>query len=387
MRNKAMQFILLLGFISLLSDITYEGGRSIIGSYLSVLGASAAVVGFMAGLGEFVGYGLRLVSGYITDRTEKYWTITIIGYVINLLAVPLLALTGHWPTAATLMIMERLGKAIRTPARDAMLSHASHQVGVGWGFGLHEAMDQIGAMLGPLIVATVLYFKGGYRAGFALLAIPALLAILLLLITRQLYPHPKNLEVKYPSLEPKKFPQAFWYYVTGAALVAAGYADFPLIAYHFQKKSILSPTAIPIAYAIAMGISGFSALILGYLYDRLGFIVLIFVTLLSALFAPMVFLGGELMSFLGVILWGIGMGGQQSLMRAVVANMIEPNKRASAYGIFNMAYGMLWFLGSFSIGLIYDRSIPDVVIFILAIQLLSLPWLILTLRKISWIRK
>lgn len=157
-KPTALKFIVLLGVVSLFADATYEGARSINGPYLALLGASATTVGFVAGLGELIGYSLRLVSGYMSDRIGRYWAITLFGYTLNMLAVPALALAGRWEIAAMLMIAERIGKAIRTPARDAMLSHATREIGRGKGFGLHEALDQIGAVLGPLTVAGVLFF-------------------------------------------------------------------------------------------------------------------------------------------------------------------------------------------------------------------------------------
>src|SRR2546430_237253 len=199
-RGTALTFVILLGIVSLFADMTYEGARSITGPYLAVLGASATVVGIIAGFGELVGYGLRLAAGYLSDRTGRYWTITLVGYVVNLLAVPLLALAGRWELAAVLMIAERFGKAIRTPARDAMLSHATTEMGRGWGFGLHEAMDQIGAFLGPLIVAAVLFRRDGYPTAFGILLIPALLALGVLVVARPLYPHPRDFEVGTPAL-------------------------------------------------------------------------------------------------------------------------------------------------------------------------------------------
>ena len=179
-KDDAMKFIILMGVVSLLADMTYEGSRSITGPYLVILGASAVTVGFVAGFGELAGYVLRFFSGHLTDRTRSYWTITISGYLINLIAVPLLALAGSWEVAAALIIIERVGKGIRVPSRDVMLSHACSQVGQGWGFGLHEALDQIGAILGPLIVAAVLFFHGSYQIGFAFLLLPAILAITVL---------------------------------------------------------------------------------------------------------------------------------------------------------------------------------------------------------------
>ena len=380
-KRSVMLFIVLLGVVSLFADMTHEGARSIYGPFLALLGASATIVGIVAGLGELVGYALRIVSGYITDKTGKYWTITIIGYVINMLAVPLLALAGRWEVAAFLIIAERMGKAIRNPVRDAMLSHATLDVGRGWGFGLHEAMDQTGAMLGPLIVAAVLYFKGTYQTGFAFLLIPALLTIGVLLFSRFLYPHPRDLEATTPELETKGLTRVYWIYLAAMALIAAGYADFPIIAYHFQKTSVVPGNWVPIFYSVAMGSAAIAALIFGRLFDRKGIPVVIIAVLLSSVFAPLVFLGGFYLSLAGMALWGVGMGAHESVMRAAVAGMAPRDRRASAYGIFNTGYGVFWFLGSALIGVLYDFSIPFLIIFSMAAQLASVPLLLMVKRS------
>lgn len=382
-KNYAMKFIILLGIISLFADMTYEGARSITGPYLAFLGANALTVGFVAGFGELIGYGLRLASGYLADRTGKYWTITIIGYVCNLLAVPLLALSGHWWVAATLMIVERMGKAIRTPPRDAMLSHAAHQTGMGWGFGLHESLDQLGALLGPLCVAAVLYYQGSYHESFAILLIPAIVALTLLGFARHLYPRPHELEAQQNNLDIKKVKgKAFWFYLAGASFIAAGFADFPLIAFHFAKLNILPKVWIPIAYAIAMGVDGLAALFFGHLYDKKGFVILIIITIITSFFAPLVFLGSFSFAMLGIILWSVGVGAHESLMRAIVAKMISKDKRASAYGVFNMGYGISWFLGSIVMGALYDFSVLSIVIFSMTIQLTSIPLLLIVRRLV-----
>jgi len=382
-KKTAFKFIMLLGIVSLLADMTYEGARSITGPYLAFLGVSGTVVGIVAGFGELIGYALRLVSGYISDKTGRYWLITIFGYAVNLFAVPLLALAGRWEIAAALMIMERIGKAIRTPSRDAMLSHATKEIGRGWGFGLHEAMDQIGAMLGPLIVAAVLYVKGGYKTSFAVLLIPALLALIVILTARYLYPRPRDLETSSVVLEAKSFPRVFWIYLIAVALVAAGYVDFPLVAYHFKKVSIVSDNWIPIFYAIAMGVDALAALIFGRLFDRKGVSILIFAVLASLFFAPLVFLGGFYPALFGIVLWGIGMGAQESIMRAGIVDMISANKRGSAYGVFNAGYGLFWFLGSAAMGIFYDISIPLLIAFSVITQLVSIPFLIMTKKMIN----
>lgn len=379
-KASALRFVVLLGIVSLFADMTYEGARSVTGPYLAVLGASATVVGFVAGFGELVGYGLRLVSGYISDKTGRYWAITLFGYAINMLAVPLLALAGRWEVAAILMVAERMGKAIRNPPRDAMLSHATKEMGRGWGFGLHEALDQIGAVLGPLIVTAVLYFKGSYQTGFAVLLVPALLALSVLLAARLLYPRPRDLEAISPELETKGFPRRYWIYLVAAALIAAGYADFPLIAYHFEKATVVSDTWIPIFYAVAMGVDALAALIFGRLFDRIGFSTLIVGSLLSAFFAPWVFLGGFYLALVGMALWGMGMGAQESIMRAAIAGMVPANRRGSAYGIFNSAYGVFWFLGSALMGILYDISIPSLIVFSVVVQLAAIPLFLLVKR-------
>ena len=373
-KPTAMQFIVLLGLVSLFADMTYEGARSIVGQYLAILGASGAVVGCVAGFGEFIGYGFRLVSGYFSDKTGKYWLFTGIGYAINLLAVPLLALAGNWQIAAALVIMERFGKALRSPAKDAMLSYATQQVGRGWGFGLHEAMDQIGAILGPLIVSAILYYKSSYTLSFAYLLIPALSALAVLAVARTLYPRPEELEINTPQLKAEGIGRTFWLYMAAICFVAAGYVDFPLMAFHFKKADILTDAWIPVLFAVAMGAAGIASLILGRLYDKYGLTVLLYAIPLSALFVPLVFFNLQIEA--GIILWGVGLGTQESIMRAYVAQTVEPLKRGTAYGLMNSLFGLSWFAGSAVIGFLYDLSIPTLVIFSFALQLFSIPLLV-----------
>jgi predicted MFS family arabinose efflux permease len=232
-------------------------------------------------------------------------------------------------------------------------------------------------VLGPLVVAGVLSLNGSYREGFAVLFIPAALTLIVLAIGRALYPKPRELEVKRISLESAGFPKAYWVYVAGVACIAAGYADFPLIAYHFEKSSLVKPNFIPILYAIAMGVDALAALAFGRLFDRIGVGSLVAASIISCLFAPLVFLGGSAMAFLGVGLWGVGMGAQESIMRAAVAEMVPAERRGSAYGIFNTGFGVFWFLGSALMGVLYDISLHALVIFSVAAQLLAVPMLLM----------
>jgi MFS family permease len=385
-RAGAWRFIVLVGVVSLFSDMAYEGARSISGPFLGMLSASAVAVGVVAGLGEFLGYALRLGSGYLADRTGKYWPLTIWGYGLNLLAVPLLALAGNWEVAAVLLVAERAGKGIRTPARDAMLSHAAVTVGRGWGFGFHAAMDQVGALVGPLLVAAVLYFHGSYRHGFAVLLAPAILALAVLAAAARLYPHPQHLEVATPEPAATKFlRRPFWLYTAAGACLAAGFADFSLIAYHFQRAAVLPTDWIPLFYAVAMAVDALAALILGRLFDRLGLPVLVGAPVLSAFAAPLVFLGGSTGALLGMILWGLGMGVQGSIVRAALVEMVPPQTRATGYGIFHTVFGLFWFLGSALMGFLYDLSLASLAIFSVALQLLAIPLFLRVSRNLCFL--
>lgn len=380
-KRHAIRFIVFLGVVSLFADVTYEGARSISGPFLNFLGASAAAVGIIAGLGELAGYALRYVSGTITDRVHHYWTITIIGYVVNLCAVPLLAFAGRWEIAALLLVLERTGKAIRNPARDAMLAHASHTVGQGWGFGLHEAMDQTGALIGPLLVTGILAAHGGYHAAFAWLAIPALLAITSLLIARRMYPNPMNIEVKTRWQGASIGQHAFWLYTIGGALLALGYADYPLIAYHFAHSGTVITSAIPLLYALAMVTSAVGALLFGKLFDRYGIGSSTIGILIGAAASPLVFLGNSVAATVGMAAWGVGLGIQSSSLRAGLAHLTPPDRRASAYGRFDAMFGIAWFAGSALIGLLYGRSIPALVTFAIIAQLAAIPCLLFAMRQ------
>jgi MFS family permease len=373
-RRIALRFVVLIGILSFFADFTYEGSRSIVGPYLATLQASGTIVGVVTGFGEFLGYGVRLFSGRWADATGRYWPITIFGYIVQMASVPALALTGSWPAVASLIILERVGKAIRNPPRDVMLSHAGKQVGgYGQAFGLHEALDQFGAMFGPLAVSVVLANNGNYHDAFAVLLIPAIINLSLVFLARVLYPRPQDMERAEQATMRTDLPRIYWIYLLGAILVAAGFADYPLIGYHFTRAETVPGTWIAIFYSVAMAVSGTGSLVLGRLFDRYGFVVLVALTLASALFAPLVFLGGFWLALLGAAIWGLGMGVHESIIPAAVSPMVSPRRRASAFGTFTAGYGIFWFLGSAAIGVLYDLSVPAVISFCVVTQLAAVP--------------
>lgn len=367
-RRLALRFIIGIGLVSLFADFTYEGGRSISGPFLGVLGASPLAVGLIAGVGEFLGYALRLASGNLVDRTQRHWLLMYLGYAVNLLAVPALALAGSVAPAAALVFAERLGKGLRTPARDALLARASAQLGRGFAFGLHEALDQAGAVLGPLAVAAGVAY-GGYRLGFGVLLLPALLALLFLLRARGLEPPP-------PHTAPQaglSFSRLYWRYLAFVAVGVAGFAHFVLLAYHLEVRALVAPATIPLLFALAMGVDAATALVVGRLYDRLGLRVLYALPLLTLPAAPLAFLPhSPWLIALGVALWGAAMGLQESLMRAAVADLTLAARRGQAYGLFDFTYGAAWMVGSVVMGGLYGLAPGYLVAFALLLQLSAL---------------
>jgi MFS family permease len=370
-KARATRFVILLGWVSLFADLCYEGMRSAIGPYMAFLGTSATAVGVVSGTGEAVGYALRYWSGALVDRTHAYWTITIAGYATNIVAVPLLAFAGNWPMVAALVALERLGKAIRSPAKTTLTSFAASDIGAGKAFAINEAMDQVGGLLGPLVVAGILAWRGETRAGFALafalLAIPAITAVAILFRARRLYPDPRELEQDTAATgdgEARLGPR-YRVYLVGVALVAIGLADWPLIAYHFERANVVGTTWLPVVYAAAMGFDGLVSLSAGLLFDRdrragrTGARVLAVFVLVGAAYAPLAFAASSSAPYIaiaGVALWSITHAATGSIAKAMIAAIVPKTQRGRAYGLFFLVFGVAWWAGSLALGAAYDRS-------------------------------
>lgn len=392
--SQAMLFIVMFGIVSLFSDMTHEGASSIRGVYLSLLGASAGTIGFISGLGELVGYSMRYVFGRLTDRTKKYWPMTIIGYLLDIIAVPALALVGEngWIMACVLLVIQRMGKAIKKPAKDTILSFAASQEGAGKSFGLQEFLDQIGAFLGPVLLYVVMLFRTEgttfriYSAGLAFLAIPGAITIILLFVTKHKFPDPEHFEPEPKEYVPFKIKKEFVLYIAGISLFAFGFIDYSIIIMHVSKtfdglasglsetSSIVNGGTIPLLYAGAMLVDAVAALFFGHLYDKKGVKALVLSTIISAPFAWFVFAFDSIpMVLLGIGLWGVGMGAQESILKAVVTDMVPKTSRATGYGIFECSFGIFWFLGSWLLGTLYDISIPVMIAVSLVAQLVAIP--------------
>lgn len=389
-KQAAFKLIFLFGLVSLFGDMVYEGARSVNGPYLKVLGANAAAVGIIAGLAEFLAYAIRLFSGYFADKTKAYWWFTFLGYGL-LVSVPLLALSGIWQVAVVFIVLERLGKAIRGPARDTILSQATKQVGTGFGFAIAEALDQIGAISGPLIftVLFVLLGKGpeqslgDYRLGYTLLWAPFILVLGCIFFAWRAVPEPQLLEAEAPKLaQPDKLSKIFWIYTGFTFVTTLGFANFALLGFHLKAQQVITDAQIPLFYALAMGVDAVAAIIIGKAYDnfktrhnneKAGLITLLVIPIFSLLIPGLVFSARFSLVLTGVIIWGLVMGCHETIMKSAIADLTPLRKRGTGYGIFNFAYGLSIFFGSALIGLLYEYSLPAVVLASILIELAAIP--------------
>ncbi|MEU8484630.1 MFS transporter [Streptomyces sp. NPDC048641] len=371
---RPWRFVVWFGTVSLLADFVYEGARSVTGPLLASLGASAAVVGVVTGAGEAAALLLRLGSGPLADRSGRFWGWAIAGYALTVASVPALGLTGALWAACALVIAERVGKAVRSPAKDTLLSHAAAATGRGKGFAVHEAMDQVGALLGPLTVAGMLALTGDdYGPTLAVLAVPGVAVLALLVWLRRQVPDPAAYEraVTPKDEQPQpgaRLPRAFWVYASFTAATMTGFATFGVLSFHLVARGLVPTAAVPLLYAAAMAVDALAALATGWVYDRVGPRVLIVLPVLSAAVPALAFTDSLAPVVLGSLVWGAATGVQESTVRAVVADLVAPGRRATAYGVFAAVVGVAAFAGGALTGALYDVSIPVLITVVAAIQ-------------------
>jgi len=368
--KKAYKFIILLGLVSLFGDITYEGIRSVLGPYLAILGATAGVVGFISGFGEFLGYGLRILSGYIADKTKYYWQFTILGYGL-IFFLPLIGITDSWKIALIFVFLERIGKAIRSPARDTILSYATKKVGRGIGFGIHELLDQIGAVLGPLIFSFVLFFNLGYKNGFKIFYFPAIFILIFLFLAKKEYPRPEKIEENEKEIPPAN-KKIFLFYSFFVLFSVVGFVNYPIIAYHIKNVGVFSDKFIPLFYTFSMLIDAITAPIVGKFYDRKGLKVLILIPIITTFIPFFTLTKIKFFVVFGILIWGVVMAFHEVILRAAIADLTSINKRGRSYGIFNALYGLGFFIGGVLFGVFYDRKMFFIFPFVVIVEFISI---------------
>ncbi len=389
---RPWHFVVAFGVVSLLADMVYEGARSIIGPYLATLGASATLVGIVAGAGEFIGYGLRVFTGYAVGRTRRYWTWTILGYAMTVLSVPLIGVTGVLAPALVMYGTERLGKAVRSPAKDTLLSYAAAKTGRGSAFGVHQALDQTGALLGPLLLAAILTWRDGdYRLAFGILAIPGVLLLCMLLWLRSRVPDPREYESSLedttapdtaPIAHATGLPATFWQYVAVVAVLSAGVASFPLIAFHALNRHLAADATIPLLFAVAMAVDGLSGFLVGRLYDAYGPRVLVAVPVAAAI-AAIAFTSSVALLWIGVAIWGVVNGVLDSTVKAVVSEIVPSTSRAAGFGWLALVRGLGLLVAGAALGLAYEHNPATAIGLIVAINVVALAGLVAILRRIE----
>lgn len=403
---SAWRYVVWYGIVAMFADIVYEGARSITGPLLASLGASALVVGVVTGVGEAAALLLRLVSGPLTDRTGRFWAWTLAGYALTVVSVPLLGLASALWVASGLVIAERVGKAVRSPAKDTLLSHATAVTGRGRGFAVHEALDQVGALTGPLAVAGVLAVTGNdYTPALLVLAVPGVVAFALVVWLCVRVPRPALYELDretatstpagvtagvtvgtaetaaVPVVPSGALPGAFWAYAAFAGLTTIGFATFGVLSFHLVTAGLLSAAAVPVLYAAAMVVDAVAAVATGLAYDRLGARVLVVLPFVAALVPMLAFSGTVAVAVVGALAWGVALGVQESTLRATVADLVGPGRRATAYGIFGAVLGVSAAAGGALAGGLYEVSVPLLVSVTAVLQLLALTVLVVTLRR------
>jgi MFS family permease len=393
--STAWQVIIAFGVVSLFGDIIYEGARSVNGPYLKALGASAAMVGLIAGIGEFLGYITRIASGYFADRKKAYWLFTFIGYGL-LASVPLLSLAGGWKLAALFIVLERFGKAVRAPAKDTILSTATRRVGTGIGFGLHEAMDQAGALLGPLVFTAVLALGAGsdislFKSGYSWMWLPFALLMVSVLFAFFKVPDPEKLEpIPETKIESDRLSRVFWLYTVFTFVTTLGFVGWPLLSFHYAAVGVLPGAQIALFYAIAMAVDGLVALLIGFVYDKLkkrsgsengGLVSLVAIPLLTILIPIIGFGGTKTAAIIAAVVWGIVMGTHETIMKSAIADITPIHKRGTGYGIFNTAYGLAILISSTVLGLLYDMNHSVLIGIAVAAEVAAIPLFFIMKRE------
>lgn len=392
-RWGAWRVVIGFGMVSLAVDLVADGARSIQGPLLASLGASALMVGLVTGGAEAAGYGLRLVSGPLVDRTKKYWGFAIGGYALTAVCIPLLALTPFigpvgFVAAALLIILERVGKAIRSPAKTVLLAHAATAVGGGRGFGVHKLLDQVGAFSGPLLVAAVVAISGALWPALALLAIPGVFALILLFWMRSRVPDPgafaglpgTTSRVVTPAASGGRLPQSLYLFGISAALTNFGLVGFGVISFHLTEDGLVGLAAVPLVFAAGMAAAAVAAVMVGRAYDRFGGGALLVVPILISTLPLLTFSSSLVLVLVGVMIWGAATGVHDSTVKALVADLVPAARRGTAYGVFAVFQGAGIFGGAALAGALYPNAVA-LSLFTVPAQIASLTLLVFVLRS------
>lgn len=370
-KKVVIRFILLMGMVSLFADMVYETARGVMGPYLGFLGANAFAIGLIFGVGEFLGYFLRIVAGVIVDKTKKYWSFVFIGYGA-IISIPLLAFANYWLLAGTLILLERIGKALRAPAKDTILSLYSKNIGKGLTFGIHETADQIGAVVGPILFYIFLAIGLGYKTSFLILAVPFVFVILSLILSR-LYVGRISVDVsKETHVSNGNNKLDVYVYLVFVFLTSLGFVSFPIISYHAVNVKLLNDTFVPLIYSLVMILDAMVAIPIGILYDRIGVKIMAVLPILITISVGFGLSNSLVLLVIGLILWGVIMSAYETIVRAYIGDNVSLGDRGKFYGIFNTVLGISFAIGNSVVGYLYDISISLIIYLVVLVEIFAL---------------
>lgn len=368
--------------------MVYESARGANSQYFNLLNISAYQVGLVFGIGEFLGYFLRLLAGVLSDKSGKHWLFIFVGYGM-LSVVPFMGFTMDWNTLIVLILMERIGKSLRNPAKDTILSEvAENQVGTGFAFGLQEALDQIGAFTGPLIFTLVFFIadKNGiqeYRLGYKLLFIPFVLLMIFVAYAYRKIKMDNLADTSKPKeFRSEKVQPVLWIYTAFTFFCTLGFVNFSIIGYHLKANNLMSDGNITLLYSGAMAVDAVTALLIGKTYDYMkkktgiktgGLAVLAAVPFITLLLPFLAMSSSIPLIVIGMVIFGIVMGTHETVMRSAIADITPFYKRGTGFGIFNTGYGLALLIGSALMGFLYDLNQTGIIIaFICIVESISI---------------
>jgi MFS family permease len=380
--KRTVVVFVLLGLVSLTADMVYEGARSVGGAYVEGLGGPP-LASAIVGAGDLLGYVFRFVSAVVASYLTSsfaFWGVVFLGYAVQMVAMPSLAFAGSWEVAAFLYLAERAGRGLRTPLRDVVVAEVSEDIGRGKGFGIHELLDQLGAIVGPVLVAAMLGLYG-YRAAFLSLAVPGAVSLGLVLTVMALYPRVRSVELSFGKVSFRGLGRRFYVYIVATVLLSLGFVHWMNVSYFLKYWGLLGDAEIALAYMVAMLADAAIAVPVGVLYDRLGLKTL-YIAPLSALGSSLLLVYAPSLSGLGGLgvrtlvytmaaLWGVTMGCFETIMRASIADILPPEKRAMGYGVYGLVYGVSWTIGSLIYALLLAQLQTVAAIYSFATLILS----------------
>jgi MFS family permease len=378
--HRKIIIFILLSLVSLFADMSYEGARSVAGAYMSYLGAPAIIAGAL-GIGEFLSYISRALSGFLVNikhSVRAIWSLIIIGYIVNLGVIPFLALTGKWELAFLILLLERIGKGLRVPPRDIVLSEVTVPIGRGKGFGLHELMDQIGAVAGPLLISYTIA-RHGYGTGFLTLGIPSILAVALVVVAAALYIKHKS---SWKTVAKKTlYTQRFTLFLIAVFFMNLGFLHWFLAGYHLSKTGLITAPGIALLYTVAMLTDALLALPLGYLFDKIGEKIITASPILALSSSLVILFSSNVtLIMIGVVLWGIYMAYTEVVLRAVIPSLVS-GEISSAYGRYYIVQALGWGSGSLMIGTLYAYNKIMLIPSILGAEIASFAFITILSRE------